>query len=84
MPALLISYSSPLLDSAVLLSAALPELFPALVEPPTSELPRVRRERRGGSALINSAKNPGTPCASRPFTMDRGYAATGMVEGIKY
>ena len=76
-PALLTSYPSPSLGLALLLPAALPELLSALLEPPASKHPRVRRERRGDGALTKSAKDPHTPCASRPATIGRGYTAAG-------
>jgi len=60
-PTLLDSSSSPSLGPVLLLPAALPELLVVLVEPPASKLPRVRRVRRGGGALIKSVKDPVLP-----------------------
>jgi hypothetical protein len=60
-PTLLDSSSSPSLGPVLLLPAALPELLAVLVEPPASKLPRVRRGRRGGGALIKSVKDPVLP-----------------------
>jgi hypothetical protein len=60
-PTLLDSSSSPSLGPVLVLPAALPELLAVLVEPPASKLPRVRRGRRGGGALIKSVKDPVLP-----------------------
>ena len=49
---------SPSLDLALLLPVTLPELLSVLAEPPVSNLPRVRRERRGAGGLTKSTKDP--------------------------
>ena len=81
-PTLLPSSGSPSLDPAMLLPAMLlpamlPQLLSILAEPPTSKLPRVRRERRGGGAPTKPAKRPRTHCTSGPAAMYGGYAADG-------
>ena len=95
MPTLLDSSSSPSLGPVLLLPAALPELLPVLVEPPASKLPRVRRVRRGGGALIKSVKDPVLPAPADllrwpedmlllPLMGEDGMLCTGNAGGVPY
>jgi hypothetical protein len=93
-PTLLDSSSSPSLGPVLLLPAALPELLPVLVEPPASKLPRVRRGRRGGGALIKSVKDPVLPAPADlrwpedmlllPLMEGDGMLCTGNAGGVPY
>lgn len=95
MPTLLDSSSSPSLGPVLVLPAALPELLPVLVEPPASKLPRVRRGRRGGGALIKSVKDPVLPAPADllrwpedilllPLMEGDGMLCTGNAGGVPY
>lgn len=95
MPTLLDSSSSPSLGPVLLLPAALPELLVVLVEPPASKLPRVRRGRRGGGALIKSVKDPVLPAPADllrwaedmpplPLMGEDGMLCTGNAGGVPY
>jgi hypothetical protein len=92
---LLDSSSSPSLGPVLLLPAALPELLAVLVEPPASKLPRVRRGRRGGGALIKSVKDPALPAPADllrwaedmplpPLMGEVGMLCTGNAGGVPY